>query len=160
MQNAPPSVQPNTASPFAQAGQTGNAFGQPSAANPFASGPANQRAGTAAQAVQGAGPYPPGSSKQHPDGYITRDGFGNLSTFKGQRVIQKDGKPGVNIGGQFVKIWFPDGPPGYNKDTALPMEDYDPETLERWKAFEGTGQFKDGIMPELPPPREVTTWDF
>jgi nucleoporin NUP42 len=91
---------------------------------------------------------------------MTKDGFGNLSTFKGQRVIQKDGKPGMNVGGKFVKIWFPDGPPVYNKDTALPIEAYDQKTLEMWKAFEATGEFKDKVIPDLPPPREATTWDF
>lgn len=162
MQIATPAANADAAqnSPFASAGQnSGSAFGQPSA-NPFAqAAPANQ--GTVSNSTNN--PYPPDSTKQHPNGYISKDNFGNLSAFKGQQVVRKDGKFGVNIGGSFAKICFPDGPPAFNKDTALPLNAYDEDTLRRWKAFEAKGGatvFEDGVMPELPPPREVTVWDF
>lgn len=77
--------------------------------------------------------------------------------------MRKDGKVGVNIGGKFAMICFPDGPPPFNKDTALPLDAYDEDTMRRWRAFEAKGNptiFEDGVMPELPPPREVTVWDF
>lgn len=91
---------------------------------------------------------------------MIQDNYGQLSTFKGQRVITKDDKIGANIGGRFVRIWFPNGPPGYNKETELPADAYGEEDMKRWKAFEETGGFADGVMPSVPPPRVMTKWDF
>ena len=73
----------------------------------------------------------------------------------------KEDKPGAqDFGGKWTRIWFPEGPPAFNKDTALKAGDYDDTSKAQWTAFEKAGVFADGVMPGLPPPRECTRWDF
>ena len=154
-----------SASPFAQPQPQANA-------NPFA-----QQAPDAARTVSSAGqklapgqttgssgnPYSPESNRQHPsaDTYITKGMDSHVTAFKGKAVTYKDGKPGIrDFSGSWTRIWFPDGAPPYNKDTELPPGDYSEKDKAQWQAFAQAGTFQDGIMPELPPPRECTRWDF
>ncbi|KAI9147727.1 zinc finger domain-containing protein [Paramyrothecium foliicola] len=139
-----------------------NPFGQPS--NAFATPAATQ---PAPQGMQGSAaannPYPEGSSRQHPPpgSYITRSMDGRIATFKGKPVEYRDGKAGIRaFNGTWTRIWFPDGPPACYKDTQLPLEKYDDRTKAQWATFAQQGSFADGLMPDLPPPREVTSWDF
>lgn len=87
---------------------------------------------------------------------------GRLSMFRGKPVsYDGDGKPGIKgFDGSFQRIWFPDGPPAFNKDTALPPDAYDDVSKSQWASFAETGKFANGIMPELPPPRDCTLWNF
>ncbi|KAF5002679.1 hypothetical protein FGRMN_217 [Fusarium graminum] len=158
--------QQQTSNPFgqpSQPSQQANPFGQPSnatsaAANPFATGQPQKQA-----AASSGGPYPPNSSRQHPpvESYSSKGMDGRLSMFKGKSVIYNDGKPGIReFDGTWRRIWFPDGPPGYSADTELPPEKYDDKSKAQWMAFAQTGNFEGGLMPELPPPRECTVWDF
>jgi nucleoporin NUP42 len=64
--------------------------------------------------------------------------------------------------GGVAKIWFPNGPPGYTRDTEAVDEGvYEKaDTLASWKTFAETGRFADGVMPLVPPRREWCTWDF
>ncbi|KAH6891310.1 hypothetical protein B0T10DRAFT_560560 [Thelonectria olida] len=129
-----------------------NPFGQPNAAPaaPAASKPSGN-------------PYPPGSSRVHPsiESYSSKGMDGRLTMFKGKPVTYKGDKPGIRqFDGTWCRIWFPDGPPGYTKDTELPMDQYDDKSKTQWAAFQQTGAFQDGLMPELPPPRECTMWNF
>ncbi|OAA56065.1 CCCH zinc finger domain protein [Cordyceps fumosorosea ARSEF 2679] len=131
------------------------------APNPFAAAPANQAQPAAVTAAQGGNPYPPGSAKQHPaaESYTSRNMDGTLAAFKGKAVTYNDGKPGVRaFDGTWTRIWFPDGPPAYYKDTEAAA--YDQASTAQWKQFEQTGKFADGVMPSVPPPRECTVWDF
>ncbi|RGP78074.1 nucleoporin nup42, partial [Fusarium longipes] len=115
------------------------------------------------KAAASGNPYPPNSSRQHPpiESYSSKGMDGQLSMFKGKHVVYKAGKPGVQeFDGSWRRIWFPDGPPGYSADTELPPEKYDDKSKAQWMAFAQTGTFQDGLMPELPPPREYTLWDF
>ncbi|KFA75826.1 hypothetical protein S40288_01915 [Stachybotrys chartarum IBT 40288] len=143
----------NGAGPFQQA-----------AANPFGTQPAQPAQPQQASANTGhSGPYPPGSTKQHPpiESYSSRGMDGRLTMFKGQPVVYKGNKPGVRgFDGSWHGIWFPNGPPAYSRDTELPAEEYDEKSKAQWAAFAQTGKFTDGLLPELPPPRELTTWDF
>ena len=152
------------------------AFGQPSqpgAANPFGgfSAPAAQQTQAARPATAtGAtgGPYAPNATRQHPrvESYSSRDATGALKMFKGKTVVQevgKDGKPYPavrNFDGTTLRIWFPDGPPMYYKDTELSDAAYDAETKAAYESFVGTGVFAGGIMPLLPPKREWCLFDF
>lgn len=114
-------------------------------------------------ATPGGNPYPPGSSKTHPgaETYITVNGNGTLAAFKGKAVTYKEDKPGIRaFDGTWTRIWFPNGAPNYYEDTELPMAAYDDKTKAQWQQFEQTGNFADGVMPALPPPRECTAWDF
>ncbi len=85
--------------------------------------------------------------------------------FKGKTVVyqtSKDGKtfPVVrNFNGTSTRIWFPDGPPSYYKDTELEDSAYDTKTKEAYGSFMKTGTFTGGI-PELPPKREWCLFDF
>ena len=148
-------------------------FGAPlggTASSPFqqASQAAQQSAAPALGQPSGASPYPPGSSRQHPpvESYTSRNMDGTLCEFKGKPVAYapaQDGKthPAVrNFDGSMSRIWFPDGPPGYNKDTELPDDKYDAREKGLWQAFVQTGKFAGGVMPELPPKREFCTWEF
>ncbi|KZZ92513.1 CCCH zinc finger domain protein [Moelleriella libera RCEF 2490] len=173
-QNPSPFGQATRPNPFASANGPGSKppaipFGQPTQnqTNGFASGgQQQQKVATAAPATtNGAGnPYPPGSSRQHPpiDSYATKKMDGTLASFKGKPVTYKDRLPGVtDFSGSWTRIWFPDGPPNYYKDTELPAEQYDEKSKSQWAAFvRNGGTFADGLMPELPPPRECTQWDF
>jgi nucleoporin NUP42 len=159
--------------PFAQntQSQTNGAFGTNSS-NPFGQatsqpqnvfGSATQTQQTGAPATGGANPYPPGSTKQHPplETYASKNMDGTLAAFKGKPVTYKDGRPGIRaFDGTWTRIWFPSGAPGYYKDTELPPEAYDDQSKGQWAAFVETGNFTNDVMPELPPPREYTRWDF
>lgn len=163
--------------PFAAFGNTAaapaNSFGQPAqpaASNPFAQAAPNT-GGFAAAAGAAAGPYPPGASRQHPTytSYATKAPTGQLQAFKGKAVTYKevDGQhhPGIrNFDGSWTKIWFPDGPPGYYKDTE-PDRAYTDQEKAVYEKFVQTGKFElagagGGGMPEAPPLREFCTWDI
>ncbi|KUI66138.1 Nucleoporin AMO1 [Cytospora mali] len=172
--------------PFGAAGNTtaapANPFGQPAqpaASNPFAQGTsANTGFGRTAQpaaaatAAGGAGPYPPNASRQHPpySSYATKGPNGQLQAFKGKGITYKeiDGQqvPGIrNFDGSWAKIWFPDGPPAYYKDTE-PDRPYTDQEKAIYEKFVNTGKFElagtgsRGGMPEAPPAREFCTWDI
>ncbi|PHH75924.1 hypothetical protein CDD82_4215 [Ophiocordyceps australis] len=152
---------------------TNQPFGQPGLprANPFGA-PQTQQAQQLQQAQQTqheaqnaseSSPYPPGSSKQHPliATFSSKGMDGRLALYKGKPVTYVDDKPVVrNLNGTLSRIWFPDGAPAYTSDTELPPEMYDEKTRTQWEEFASSGIFTDGTMPELPPPRECTRWDF
>ncbi|KAG5947748.1 hypothetical protein E4U59_007629 [Claviceps monticola] len=171
---------PNQANnPFAQntPSASNSALGSNNASNPLGQPGPQQRMNTFATSGQNQapntntntkpntknGPYHPDSVKEHPalESYATKNQDGTLATFKGQPVVYKDSLPGLHAAdGIWTRICFPAGAPGYNKDTELPPADYDEQTKNQWAAFEQTGDFADGIMPEIPPPRDCTRWDF
>ncbi|KAK6088106.1 hypothetical protein SCUP234_01172 [Seiridium cupressi] len=150
-------------------------FGQPvthdfgSLPNSTASGLggfAGQPAQSATQAAQTApagpsSPYPPGSAKQHPnvDSYVSKMGT-RIIRFKNQPVSYRDDKPGVQVGGHWSKIWFPNGPLNYYAGTE--PQDKSAYTDAVHRAYEEsarTGRFTD-LIPEVPPMREDCVWDF
>lgn len=176
--------------PFGTAGNTltapANPFGQPAqpsqpaTSNPFAqAAPANTGFAAAAQPAvaaasatgEAAGPYPPNASRQHPpySSYATKALNGQLQAFKGKGVTYQeiDGQhvPGIrNFDGSWHKIWFPDGPPAYYKDTE-PDRAYTDQEKAVYEKFVHTSKFElagagGGGMPEAPPAREFCTWDM
>ncbi|KAK2595563.1 hypothetical protein QQS21_006737 [Conoideocrella luteorostrata] len=148
------------------ANKTPNPFGQaaPQQQNPFASGGQPQQTAPPTSAPAGGGnPYAPGSAKQHPalESYANKNMNGTLASFKGKPVTYKGNLPGIRaFDGTWTRIWFPGGPPAYYKDTELLPDQYDEKSRNQWATFAQTGAFADGMMPELPPPRECTLWDF
>ncbi|KJZ77613.1 hypothetical protein HIM_02790 [Hirsutella minnesotensis 3608] len=156
------------ANPFAQnSSNASNSMSQQPAAsrpNPFGAQTGQPAAASnPAASTASANPYPPGSSRQHPplDSYSARGMDGRLTAFKGKPVAYRNGLPGNRtFDGTWTRIWFPNGPPAYCKDTELPIEEYNETTKAQWQAFAQSGVFADGIMPDLPPPRECTVWDF
>ncbi|PSR80488.1 Hydantoinase B/oxoprolinase-domain-containing protein [Coniella lustricola] len=171
---------------------TGQPAGGAAPANPFGSslsGPsmANTAAAAPAQPGKFANPYGPNSSRQHPplQSYATKAPTGQLQTWKGKPVVYKEidsvptpGTQEQSVGvfggggaaaGSWTKIWFPDGPPMYYKDTE-PLREYTDVEKATWERFMATGRFElasaggatgTGMgMPEAPPMREFVQWDF
>ncbi|KAI1170592.1 hypothetical protein F4777DRAFT_568567 [Nemania sp. FL0916] len=125
------------------------------------------------------GPYPPGSTKQHPppESYISKSMNGQLTNFKGQPVVyrfkvndkyqdQPPPAPGVvekpapgflNRDGSWTKILFPDGPPAYNRDTEPDAREYDDNVRAIYAKMAARGRF-EGDVPEVPPMREDCVW--
>lgn len=171
---------PAASNPFGQT-QT-----QPAKPNPFgaAQAPAGAPTGPAGFNAAPAPPtttttattntYGPKASKQHPplESYAAKNPDGSLRMFKGRAVQyqvlppgSENGKlaPVISLPGGIQKIWFPSGPPSYNRDTEATDEKVyeDPKVLAQWEGFvKNGGRFADGIMPEVPPKREWCVWDF
>ncbi|KAH8777649.1 CCCH zinc finger domain-containing protein [Diaporthe sp. PMI_573] len=186
MDTTAPSTAPN---PFAQAGQPAaapaNPFGQPAqpaASNPFAqAAPASNGFAPGAQKPAGvtpgaSNPYAPDATRQHPpyDSYARKAPSGHLVSFKGKQVTYKEvaekGEapkqvPGIqDFDGSWTKIWFPDGPLPYYKDTE-PGREYTDAEKAAYEQFVSTGRFTlagagGSGMPEAPPWREYCTWDL
>lgn len=143
--------------PFTQAGnvQTSTSFGQAPTAL-MSSGQTNEA--TISPAL-GRTTSAQASTTQH--NTTQRDSQGKLITWNGKAVSYINDEPcfkGNND--NWEKIWFPDGPPVFNKAVELPDEDYDQATKESYKFLGTQGVFKDGIIPSLPPRREWCSWDF
>ncbi|OTB03237.1 hypothetical protein M426DRAFT_322026 [Hypoxylon sp. CI-4A] len=131
--------------------------------------------------VSKANPYPPNSTKQHPppESYIVKSMDGRITSFNGQHVVYKwkindryqdptsqeeaqrnPRAPGVRgADGSWRKIFFPEGPPGYNKDTEPDPSKYTAAVKAAYANMTATGRF-NGYMPEVPPMREDCVWNF
>ncbi|PBP19186.1 CCCH zinc finger domain protein [Diplocarpon rosae] len=105
--------------------------------------------------------------------YSTKDASGILKTFKGKQVTYRAAEPATGdrpakIGdpgytgpdGKWERIWFPDGAPIFNKDTAVENTLYDEKIEAAYRYAKQTGTFQGGKMPLLPPKREWCSWDF
>lgn len=58
---------------------------------------------------------------------------------------------------------MPDGPPGPNPDVESPPETYEALGAALKQVYDyvrETGNFKDGVMPEVPPKREWVNWEL
>ncbi|GAP90738.1 putative ccch zinc finger domain-containing protein [Rosellinia necatrix] len=173
-------------------GTISGAFGNTSA-NPFGAGappnqstnqptnqPPNQPSQAATATSAKAGPFAPGSAKQHPpaESYITKAINGQLATFGGVPVVYRwkvndryqdatpenpsvdQYTPGIRKqDGTWCKLLFPGGPPAYNKDTEPDAQDYNDTIKAVYARVTATGQFQ-GDMPEVPPMREDCIWTF
>ncbi|KAI1878402.1 uncharacterized protein JN550_000584 [Neoarthrinium moseri] len=160
-----------TATPATQAMDTStpaapsNPFGQPMSngfANPSNNAFTQAAANQPAQADGAKNPYPPDSGKQHPDvnSYVARMG-NRIIRFKNQPVAYQDGKPGVQgSGGQWSKIWFPNGPPSYYAATEIEDKSVYTDAIRQAYAESGRSARFTGDMPEVPPLREDCVWDF
>ena len=92
---------------------------------------------------------------------LSKDSQGRLVTWNGKKVTYIDNEPCLRgKSGSWEKVWFPDGAPTYNKTPDVAQDDYDEETKENYRHMMNHGEFKDGIMPLLPPRREWSNWDF
>jgi nucleoporin NUP42 len=130
---------PSNANPFSRPGQP---------PQPIANGPAS-------------GSRELGSPHPHVDTYTTHDQSGRLLTFKGKRVVYKDGSPGfTRPDGRWQKIMFPTGPPQQSLDQQMPDEMYDDSIKEEYKYASKTGNFKHNKIPLLPPMNIWCSFDF
>lgn len=143
--------------------QAPNSFGKP-ASSGFGAPTTNGFGGDISNGIAASNapsPYAPNSTKQHPNVSITSDGV-KLTSFKGQRVVYKDNKPGVqNPDNSWRRIWMPKGPPNYTPTTE--PEDpslYDANVKAAYQAMANNGYRFQGDMPTVPPMREDCLWDF
>jgi nucleoporin NUP42 len=95
------------------------------------------------------------------ESYSTKGPDGRLTSFKGQRVVYKEGRAGtLNPDGTWSDIWFPEGPPRFTSDAQMPDNEYDDTTRTAYEAMSKTGKFENAVMPLLPPKVEWISWDF
>ncbi|KAJ8125906.1 hypothetical protein O1611_g7732 [Lasiodiplodia mahajangana] len=168
-----PFGQPSTGSPFARPAQ-------PSLGNSGSGFSANVQNQTPSAAGPKAGPYAPGSTKQHPpvESYVTKAMNGQITAFRGRPVVYKwkvgdryQDQPPENPSvdqqtpgfrkpdGSWCKILFPNGPPPYNKDTEPDASQYSDTIKAAYAQMAAAGRFQ-GDMPEIPPMREDCIWTF
>ncbi|KAK4167007.1 nucleoporin AMO1 [Cladorrhinum sp. PSN259] len=140
-------------------------------ATPVFEAAARSAAGAPQGQGQGQGPYGPNATRQHPDisAYSSKNPDGTLRMFKGKPVTYDIPKgadkplPFIRqFDGSMLRIWMPNGAPPYTKETEAddPSKYDDPAVQQQWASFIRTGQFEDGLMPEVPPKREWCQWDF
>ncbi|KAK4226305.1 nucleoporin AMO1 [Podospora fimiseda] len=173
---------PAAANPFGQSAalaptQSGALFGAPLVGSVAAALGTNSISQLATEAVktavsqQAQSPYGPNATRKHPDisEYSSRNPDGSLRMFKGKAVIYETPKgsdkplPFVRqFDGSMMRIWMPNGAPPYTKETEAddPSVYEDPAVQQQWAGFLQTGEFEDGMMPEVPPKREWCSWDF
>ncbi|KAI4205271.1 MAG: hypothetical protein LQ350_000593 [Teloschistes chrysophthalmus] len=141
---------------------TASAFGQPTAQLPAAN------LGISAQNAMGAAQ--PSMTTSNHGATITRTfGPGNPGTRKllswdGQKVTYIDDEPCIRnaTDGGWQRIWFPEGPPTLTEKTQEYPEGYAPDAAARtnMEHFLQHGVGSDGLIPEMPPPRDMINWDF
>lgn len=181
----PPQPQPQPAAPsgfgfvkqLEQPVQPPNPFGQP-VAPPTSFGTSQPQQPPSQQPVQslgadaGARPFikadDPADLMPIPplNGQTTRQPMTNkLTSWKGQPVKYIDNVP-CYLHPQDQKTWtrifFPDGPPDQAslRDAYGEPDEYTPEVAEQYEFFAKNGYFKDGIIPSVPPKREIVSFDF
>lgn len=149
----PSSNQTQNPNPF---GPSATSVSSSSNGNPFA--PQSQPP----QAMNGHGPnIQLGTPHPHTSSYISKDPSGRLTMFKGKQVIYRDDEPGfTGPDRSWQRIWFPDGPPVFNKDTQVDESMYDDEIEAAYLHAKQAGSFQGGMMPLVPPKREWCQWDF
>lgn len=140
------------------------------ATNPF--GSTQPPPATAANGLYGGHSQPlmngtasvgPNGSLQHPsvESYSTKGASGRLNMFKGMRVTYKGEEAGFNgRGGDWQKIWFPQGAPAPYKDTEMDDAKYNEAIKTAYTHLQQSRSFKGGIMPAIPPKREWCAFDF
>ncbi|CAF9927483.1 MAG: hypothetical protein GOMPHAMPRED_004409 [Gomphillus americanus] len=105
---------------------------------------------------------PPQRSTNNTNPSAFRGMQGKLQSWKGRQVQYFDSEPCYREDdGFWQRIWFPDGPPAWNKPEVLPTDlPYNTETEERFKLASDSKRFSYGLIPLVPPRREWTNWDF
>lgn len=139
-------------------GTFGKPAAQPASTGIFGNLPTTSTGSTApsTQAKQGT----PSNAK------FGQDQRGNriLLSWQGQNVSYIDDDPCIKHPGDggWQKIWFPDGPPTFTSKTQEYPEEYvlDEGAKENFKHFMQHGVGSDGLVPDVPPPRDMISWDF
>ncbi|KAL8651478.1 MAG: hypothetical protein Q9210_003233 [Variospora velana] len=87
-----------------------------------------------------------------------------LLSWQGQNVSYIDDDPCIksSADGGWQKIWFPEGPPTLTAKTQEYPEGYvlDDTAKDNFRHFIQHGVGSDGLIPEMPPPREMIIWNF
>ncbi|KAL8915515.1 MAG: hypothetical protein Q9171_000080 [Xanthocarpia ochracea] len=157
---------------------TAPAFGEPAApmstgifGRPSASSTSTGFAPSSVPAVSGGSSGPALPSISPTSGVPTNATFGpgkpgerKLLTWQGHEVDYIDDEPCVKIAGdgEYQRIWFPEGPPTFTSKTQEYPDGYvlDEAARENLKHFLQHGVGSDGLIPDLPPPRDMLSWNF
>ncbi|KAL8983550.1 MAG: hypothetical protein Q9205_002236 [Flavoplaca limonia] len=87
-----------------------------------------------------------------------------LLTWQGHKVQYIDDEPCVKTAGDggYQRIWFPEGAPTFTSKTQEYPEGYvvDDGTKRNFKHFLQHGVGSDGLIPDMPPPRGMLSWNF
>ncbi|KAL9058992.1 MAG: hypothetical protein Q9206_001670 [Seirophora lacunosa] len=87
-----------------------------------------------------------------------------LLSWQGRQVSYIDDDPCIknSADGGWEKIWFPEGPPTLTGKTKEYPEGYllDDAARDNFRHFMQHGVGSDGLIPEMPPPREMISWNF
>ncbi|KAI4254779.1 MAG: hypothetical protein LQ352_002904 [Teloschistes flavicans] len=141
---------------------TASAFGQPTAQLPAA------KLGMSAQNVMPAAQPSLTTSKRVSTVMRTfspgNPGTRKLLSWDGQKVTYIDDEPYIkNAGdGGWQRIWFPEGPPTFTEKTQEYPEGYAPDAAARGNIefFLQHGVGPNGLIPDMPPPRDMISWNF
>ncbi|KAL8713879.1 MAG: hypothetical protein Q9220_002025 [cf. Caloplaca sp. 1 TL-2023] len=91
-------------------------------------------------------------------------GSRKLLSWQGQNVTYVDNEPCIkNPGdGGWQKIWFPEGPQQFTSKTQEYPDGYvlDETARKDFEYFIQHGIGANGLIPEMPPPRDMISWDF
>ncbi|KAL9603713.1 MAG: hypothetical protein Q9219_001032 [cf. Caloplaca sp. 3 TL-2023] len=144
--SAPPSTQaPSSTGVFAKPAD-GAAFKAPAAAS---MGPVTQASNRI-----------PADAKFETD----REGKRRLLSWQGQRVTYFGEDPCIKNprDNEWQKIWFPEGAPKFTSKTQEYPDGYAPGEKARanFRQFFEHGVGMDGLVPDMPPPRDMISWDF
>ncbi|KAL8833070.1 MAG: hypothetical protein Q9170_004532 [Blastenia crenularia] len=93
-----------------------------------------------------------------------REGKRRLTSWQGQRVTYVGEDPCIKHFGDggWQKIWFPEGPPTLTSRTQQYPDGFtvDEAARENFQHFFQHGSGLDGLIPEMPPPRDMISWNF
>lgn len=87
-----------------------------------------------------------------------------LLTWQGHKVEYIDEEPCVKTAGDggWQRIWFPEGAPTFTGKTQEYPDGYvlDERARENFNHFLQHGVGSDGLIPNMPPPRDMLSWNF
>lgn len=87
-----------------------------------------------------------------------------LLTWQGHKVEYIDEEPCVKTAGDggWQRIWFPEGAPVFTGKTQEYPDGYvlDEGARENFNHFLQHGVGSDGLIPNMPPPRDMLSWNF
>ncbi|KAK5126252.1 hypothetical protein LTR85_010487 [Meristemomyces frigidus] len=149
---------------------TSSAFGQPTQPAATTNGIFGATNGAAAPARPSINSQPNGTATgiAATASYTSRTANGTLQAWKGRQVMyDEQNNPTYDNPqtGKMERIWHPNGPPEIpNAYAEAPPELYMGELgvllRDVYDYVRQEEQFKDGIMPEIPPKREWLRWDL
>ena len=132
---------------------TSGAFGRPSAPAPAAGGGLSQSGFQGSNSGSSNATFGPGKPDER-----------KLQTWNGQPVTYVDDFPCIkNAGdGGLQRIFFPEGPPKLTNKTQEYPEGFviDDAARKNFEHFLQHGLGADGMIPEMPPPRDMVNWNF
>ncbi|KAL8693975.1 MAG: hypothetical protein Q9218_001273 [Villophora microphyllina] len=138
------------------------AFGQPTAQ--LTAGEPGLLATTVVPAAQPSATYEIRASTIKKTFAPGNPGTRKLLSWDGQKVTYIDDEPCIKNArdGGWQRIWFPEGPPTFTEKTQEYPEGYAPDAAARQNIehFLQHGVGRGGLIPDMPPPRDMISWDF